>query len=83
LRNASLEEKLTPVQRDFARYPRQRHRLIVCNIGSQLSLETSTCRRTLNADGSITEIVRLNGTRADLPDADLDKFIEGFPIQPI
>jgi hypothetical protein len=56
-----LEERLTPV--DYAGNPRVRHRLTVTNIGKQLSLETSRCRRTLSAGGSLFEIVRLDGTR--------------------
>jgi hypothetical protein len=46
-----LEERFTPVEHDYLRNPRARHRLTITNIGKQLSLETSTCRRTLSADG--------------------------------
>jgi hypothetical protein len=53
------------------------------NIGKQLNLAASTCRRTLGTDGSICEIVRLDGTREGLPDADFEKFIESFPIEPV
>jgi hypothetical protein len=45
-RLARLEDWLAPT--DFARDPRQRLRVVVCNLGRTLSLETSTCRRTLS-----------------------------------
>jgi len=51
-RLARLEDRFTPVQRDYLRDPRKRHRMTITNVGKQLSLETSTCRRTLSADGS-------------------------------
>ena len=76
-RLARLEDRLVP---DFARDPRQRLRLTVTNIGKQLNLATSTCRRTLGADGSLFEIVRLDGSRDGLSDADFERFIESFPV---
>jgi len=48
-----------------------------------LSLETSRCRRMLNADGSLTEVVRLDGIRSGLTNAELDKFIQSFPVERI
>jgi len=80
-RLARLEDRFTPVEHDYLRDPRKRHRLTVSNIGKQLSLETSTCRRTLSADGSLFEIVRLDGTREGLSDTDFEGFIASFPIQ--
>ena len=50
-------------------------------IGKQLNLATSTCRRKLGADGSLCEIVRLDGMRAGLSDADFEGFIASFPIE--
>jgi hypothetical protein len=76
-----LEERFTPVEHDYLRDPRARHRLTITNIGKQLSLETSTCRRTLSADGSLSEIVMLDGTREGLSDADFERFIESFPVE--
>ncbi len=80
-RLARLEERFTPVEHDYLRNPRARHRLTVTNIGKQLNLATSTCRRTLSADGSLFEIVRLDGTRHGLPDADFEGFIASFPVE--
>ena len=46
-----------------------------------LNLETSTCRRTLTANGALTEVVRLDGMHGDLTDEELDNFVEGFPVE--
>ena len=78
-RLARLEDRLAPT--DFARDPRQRLRVVVCNLGRTLSLETSTCRRTLSADGFLTEMVRLDGARGGLTDEEMEKFVEGFPVE--
>jgi hypothetical protein len=45
-----------------------------------LSLATSTCRRTLNPGGAVTEIVELDGRDEDIDDEELEKFIASFPI---
>jgi hypothetical protein len=42
-----------------------------------------TCRRTLSSDGTLSEIVRLDGSREGLYDADFEKFIESFPIETV
>ena len=80
-RLARLEDRLAPT--DFARDPRQRLRVVVCNLGKTLSLETSTCRRTLSADGVLTEIVTLDGTRGGMTDEEMETFVETFPIETI
>jgi hypothetical protein len=49
----------------------------------KLSLETSKCRRTLTASGSLTEVVRLDGIRGGLSDEELEKFVQSFPIKRI
>jgi hypothetical protein len=73
--------RFAPVQQDYLSDPRKRHRLTITNMGKQLNLATSTCRRTLSVDGSLFEIVRLDGTRAGWSDADLERFIESFPVE--
>ena len=55
--------------------------MTISNVGKRLSLETSTCRRRLGADGSLSEIVKLNGSRESLSDADFERFIESSPIE--
>jgi hypothetical protein len=46
-----------------------------------LNLATSTCQRTLNAGGAVTEIVKLDGRDEDIGEEELEKFIASFPIQ--
>jgi hypothetical protein len=53
------------------------------NLGRTLSLETSTYRRTLSADGILTEVVRLDGNRGGPTDEEMEKFVESFPIETI
>jgi len=50
-------------------------------LGRPLNLANSTCRRTLNADGSLTVVVDLDGSDEDLTREELERFIERFPIQ--
>jgi hypothetical protein len=78
-----LEERLAPAQPDFARNPRQRHRLVITGVDRRASLETSTCRRTLAASGCLSEIVRLDGGLDGLTDAALDEFVSRFPVERI
>jgi hypothetical protein len=76
-----LEARFAPVEHDYLSDPSKYHRLTICNIGKQLNLTTSTCRRTLGANGALMEIVRLDGNREGLSDADFEKFIESCPIE--
>jgi hypothetical protein len=58
----------------------------VCNLGRTLTLETletSTCRRMLNADGFLTEVVRLDGARGGMTDEEMEKFVKSFPVEMI
>ena len=77
-----LEDRFAP-QRDFVANPRGRLPIVVCRMDRPLSLETSRCRRMLNADGSLTEVVRLDGIRGALSDEDLEKFVQRFPVERI
>ena len=75
-----LEDRFAP-QRDFLVNPRGRLRIVVCRMDRALRLETSRCRRTLTASGSLTEVVRLDGTRGSLSDEELEKFVQRFPVE--
>ena len=55
----------------------------MCRMDRALRLETSRCRRMLTADGSLTEVVRLDGTRGGLTDEELEEFVESFPVETI
>ena len=56
-------------------------RLVVRPVVWPTDLAKSTCKRTLCADGSLWEIVHLNGSSSDLSDGELERFIATFPIE--
>ena len=49
-------------------------------VSQPANLANSSCRRTRSADGALLEIVRLDGSRKSLSDADLEAFIQSFPV---
>jgi hypothetical protein len=77
------------IERRIARLENQRHgngkpeilRLVVSSIGESLNLSTSRCTRTRNSNNSITEFVELDGSREELTDEELQRFVARFPIQ--
>ena len=80
-RLARLEDRFAPAAR---RNPKHSVRLVVSLMDHPLSLETSTCTRTLNtANGYLTEVVRLDGIRGGITDDELDRFVEKFPVERI
>jgi hypothetical protein len=54
--------------------------LVRCVCGPP-NLATSKCWRTLSTNGVVTELIELDGGRDGLSDEDLDRFVEGFPIE--
>lgn len=74
-----LEVNLNPTRR-----PRKGLRWVVAGVaGPPANSTNSTCTRTLCTDGTLMELVKLDGHRYDLTDEDLVKFIESFPINEI
>ncbi len=63
--------------------PRDRVRVVVGRIGPEEGLQNATCKRTLCANGSLVEVVRLNGSADGLTAEDLDRFVESFPMEPV
>ena len=81
-RIARLECRFAPMlQPDFVSNRQDRLRLVTSAMDHALNLETSTCRRTLTANGALTEVVRLDGIHGGLSDEELDKFVQSFPIE--
>ncbi len=56
-------------------------RVVISACGRPLNLAGSTCDRTLGSDGSIVEIVYLDGQRGAISNAELDQFVSGFPLK--
>ena len=74
-----LEDQFGSVDR-----PRDRFRILVCSAGAGKSLENATCTRTLWPDGTLFEMVELDGSNegpGEVTDEALDRWLEGFPIQ--
>ena len=61
--------------------PGNRIRLVVSGVGQPLNLAASTCTRRRGANGLLTEIVMLHGTKADLSESEMDAFVERWPIE--
>jgi hypothetical protein len=60
-----------------------KHLRVVMDMSSKsfrVNLATSTCKRTLRADGLLMEMVELDGSPDSMTDAELDAFVESFPI---
>jgi hypothetical protein len=66
---------------NYVQNPRERLRLIVAAMDHDLSLATSTCSRTLCTDGTLLELINLDGIRGDLSDEALDRFVSGFLVK--
>ncbi len=63
--------------------PRQRFRMVVCRMDRKPSLEGATCQRSLYANGTLLELVRLDRSdegRETLTDEELERWVAGFPV---
>ncbi len=56
-------------------------RVVIRSVCGSANLANSTCRRTLDANGLLTEIVQLDGSLDDLGEEGLERFIASFPIE--
>ena len=56
-------------------------RVVVSNVAKPLDWSTSTCTRRMGVNGSLLEMVMLDGNCRDLAEAELDRFVERFPLQ--
>ena len=83
LRVRALTRRLDRLEDHYAPAdgPRKRFTVVVSALGRPLNLGGSTCRRRLGPDGTMTELVQLDGSRDGLSDEELDRFIERFPIE--
>jgi hypothetical protein len=64
--------------------PRQCVRMIVQRADRRPSLENATCQRSLYANGTLLELVRLDRSdegRKPLTDEELERWVETFPVQ--
>ena len=77
----NLQRRLKSLERKRSGVVQEGVRVVVRGVCGPPNLATSTCTRTLGANGALTELVQLSGGRDGLSDQDLERFIESFPIQ--
>ena len=56
-------------------------RVVIRRCGKKLNLATSTVQHILNGNGSITKIVTLDGSREDITDDELNRFVDRFSVK--
>ena len=74
-----LQRQFAPIP-DYLQNPRDRFRLVVSGMDHPLNLETSRCTRTLCPNGTLMEVLHLDGIRGNLNDEELDRFVGSFPV---
>jgi hypothetical protein len=78
----NIERRLGRLEnRRYAEHAPAILRVVVSPTGGPLNLSASKCMRTRNANNTITEFVELDGSRGELTDEELQRFVAGFPIQ--
>jgi len=77
----NLKARLQKLERHHTEAQRGRFRIIVSRAGKPFDLATATCTRTLMPDGSLMEIVNVNGSGHDLSDEELERFIQSHPVE--
>ena len=75
-----LNSRLGRLESALAPRQTERFRVVCENVGRHLNLAKSSCTRYV-AGGQLFEFVELDGSREHMPDADLEKFIQSFPIR--
>lgn len=68
----------------FPGKPRERVQFVFSTIGIEQSLESATCSRTLQPDGTVLEYVDFTrGPKGNgkLKEEDLNRWLDTFPIQ--
>jgi hypothetical protein len=73
-RVAKVEQAIAPKQQEPTR-------VIVSLPWKKLDLAQSTCTR-YGCAGALTEIVHLDGDKAEISEEELEQFIQSFPITP-
>ncbi len=77
-RIARLEERFAPTTQDRVK---KRLRAIICRVdGGVPDLAKCTAKRTLCPDGTLLEVVRVNGSAKLLDRAKLQEWLRSFPV---
>ena len=75
-----LTGRLDRLQKALAPHEGKRMRVICCGVAERGDLAKATCSRALT-NGCLTECVSLEGRIEDIPEEELEKFIQSFPIR--
>jgi hypothetical protein len=76
-----LRARLQKLERQQSQISRQPFRVVVSHAGERLDLTKATCTRTLMPDGQLMELVNLHGSSDGLSEEELERFVQGFPIE--
>jgi hypothetical protein len=77
-----LNARLKTLERPLERAARQKSlRLVVRHIGQPFDWAKVTCSRTLSPTGELFEVIHLGGSDKEIEKAELDRFVQKFPIQ--
>jgi hypothetical protein len=79
-RVAQLEKRAFVLAADPVRNPRKHLRIVVQRVGRQSGQRETTCTRSLCADGTLLEVVRLGEDTRRADDGALDRILAGFPV---
>jgi hypothetical protein len=61
--------------------PRETMRVVVGCVCGPTNLAASTCHRRIDPTGLLVAVVELDGSSDSLTVEDLERFVEGFPIE--
>ena len=56
--------------------------MVVSHAGVRFDWANVTCTRTLSPTGELFEAVHLGGSRKEIENAELDQFVQKFPVFP-
>ena len=76
-----LITRLNALERRRRAIAKEPIRVIIGSVCGEPNLANSTCRRTLSANGQLTEVIYMNGGIDGFANEDLERFIASFPIE--
>jgi hypothetical protein len=76
-----FESRLKALERSRKELESKHMRVIIYLSVSKVNLANSTCSRTLRPDGVLMEMVKLDGSPNSMTEAELDAWVESFPVE--
>lgn len=78
---ANLNRRLRRVEQVLTPEDKEPFRVIITLPWKKLDLTRSTCTRYRCDDGTVTEVLHLDGDAEDISPEELEQFIQSFPIR--